>query len=329
MRRLCENDGAGREAGDASAGQRTWLLVVVLGLLACALAVPVSAVMRGVVRVGRVTVPAGQELHRPLLVLGGPVRIDGATTAPVVLLGGQLALAGRAEDDLVALPGDVALDSRATAHGNVISLAGRVALVPGAEITGSVIGSRSQWSASQIVPHDGLLTFILQRLRLAGLTMAALLLLGLGVWTLLPWPALVTTATARRYRLRSAVLGIMTLVWAPLIVAPLAVSLAGLPLALLLALCLGGLWLIGVVSSAVRLGHHLLRLGGRAHSTLSATLAGLVLLGLLPAIPVAGSLALLLAGCVGQGAALAALWDREVASDLAVTQALAALRFPE
>jgi hypothetical protein len=196
-------------------------------------------------------------------------------------------------------------------------------------VSGSVVGNRTVWSARQSVAPRPSLDFVIQRLRLAGLATAGLLLLGLGVWTLLPWPALVTTATARRWRIRSAALGIGTLMWAPLIVAPLAVSLAGLPLAALLLLGLGGFWLIGVVSSAVRVGHRILRLGGRPHSTLSAALAGLVCLGLLPALPVVGSIALLLAGCVGLGAALLAIWDREAASDLAVTQTLAALTFPD
>jgi hypothetical protein len=62
---------------------------------------------------------------------------------------------------------------------------------------------------------------------------------------------------------------------------------------------------------------------------LAATLTGLVVLGLLPALPLIGPLALLLAGCVGLGAALVALWDREAAGELSVTQTLAALKFPE
>jgi hypothetical protein len=317
-------------AARAAAEQRAWLLAVLaVGVLACALAVPLSAYFRGALRLGSVDLPAGQEAHRPLLVVGGPARIDGVTYAPVVVLGGRIELNGHAEDDLVALPGDIAVASGAAAHGNVISLAGRIMVAPGADLTGSVIGQRTRLGRPAIVPARTSFDYVVQRLRLAGLAMSALLFLGLGVWTLLPWPALVTTATARRYRLWSVVLGIGTLLAAPLIVAPLAVSLAGLPLAVLLALGLGGLWLIGIVSTAVRLGHRLLSLSHRPHSTLSATLVGLVCLGLLPALPVLGAVALLLAGCVGLGAALLAVWDREAASDFAVTQALAALRYPE
>jgi hypothetical protein len=310
--------------------QRGWLTIVfALGVLVCALAVPVSAWFRGVVRLGAVDVPQGQEIRHPLLVLGGPARIDGVTYAPVVVLGGSIQLAGRAEDDLIALPGDIQVAAAAMAHGNVVSLAGQIMVEPGAELTGSVIGQRTRLGRPEIVPPRTSVDYVIQRLRLAGLAMSALLFLGLAVWTLLPWPALVTTATARRYRVSSVVLGIGTLVAAPLIVAPLAVSLAGLPLAALLVLGLGGLWLVGLVSTAVRLGHRLLSLGHRSHSTLSATLVGLICLGLLPALPVLGSVALLLAGCVGLGAALLAVWDREASSDLAVTQALAALRYPE
>ena len=210
-------------------------------------------------------------LAKPLLVVGGPARIDGVTYAPVVVLGGRIELNGRAEDDLVALPGDIAVASNAAAHGNVISLAGRIMVAPGADLTGSVIGQRTRLGRPAIVPARTSFDYVIQRLRLAGLAMSALLFLGLGVWTLLPWPALVTTATARRYRLWSVVLGIGTLLAAPLIVAPLAVSLAGLPLAVLLALGLGGLWLIGIVSTAgTAPGHRLLSLSHRPHSTLSA-----------------------------------------------------------
>jgi hypothetical protein len=62
---------------------------------------------------------------------------------------------------------------------------------------------------------------------------------------------------------------------------------------------------------------------------LTATLAGLICLGLLPALPLVGSIALILAGCIGLGAALLALWDREASGELSVTQTLASLKFPE
>jgi hypothetical protein len=311
-------------------GRRSWLLTAfALGVVACALAVPLSALLRGVVRIGPASIAAGAQDQQPVLAIGGTVHIDGVSSAPVVVVAGNIVLTGRADDDLVAFPGDISVASTAVARGDVIALTGRILVAPGAGLSGSVIGRRTPVETPEIVPKRASLAFVMQRVRLAGLAMSGLLFIGLGVWTLVPWPALVTTATARRYRLSSAALGLGTLVAAPLIVVPLAVSLAGLPLAIVLALSLGGLWSIGVVSSAVRVGHRLLSLGRCPHSTLSATLAGLVCLGLLPALPVIGSVALLLAGCVGLGAALLALWDREAASDFAVAQTLAAMRFPE
>ena len=301
-----------------------WLvLVVALAVLACSLAIPVSAVLRGIVRVGPVTILAGREQKQPLLVLGGPVHIEGSTGAPVVVLRGAIRVDGNARDDVIAIGGSVYLDRGSEALGNVVSLGGQILRDDGARVFGSVIGSGSPLPSPRA--HSGFVDLLISRLRLAGLVITALLLLGLAVWALLPWPALVTTATARRFRLRSALLGVGTLLCAPLIVVPLAVSLAGLPLAVLLTLGLGGLWLIGVVSSAVRLGHRLLLLGRRPHSLLSATLVGLICLGLLPVLPVLGSLALLLAGCVGLGGALVAVWDRDVTGDLAATQALTGL----
>jgi hypothetical protein len=97
----------------------------------------------------------------------------------------------------------------------------------------------------------------------------------------------------------------------------------------MLVLALTGFWLVGIVSTAVRLGHRLLNLSRRPHSMLTATLAGLICLGLLPALPLVGSIALILAGCIGLGAALLALWDREASGELSVTQTLASLKFPE
>lgn len=317
-------------ASGRRAAVRWWYLLAVSALiLGCSLLIPLSAIARGVVRVGSIQVAPGQEHTHPLLVLGGPVRIEGTARAPVIVLGGNAYLDGSARDDLIAVAGDVFLGSHAVAHGNVVSLAGRVTHAPGSIVSGGVIGSEPALSPVAGGTHVGPLQFLVRRLRLAGLAVTALLLLGLGVWAILPWPALVTTATARRFRLRSALLGVGTLLWAPLIVIPLAVSLAGLPLAILLALGLGALWLIGVVSSAVRIGHRLLNLGGRPHSMLSATLAGLICLGLLPALPIVGSLALLLAGCVGLGAALVAVWDRDVAGDFAAAQALSGITLPD
>ena len=311
--------------------KRSWfLLLLFVGVLLCGVAVPVSAVLRGVVRAGAVTVDSTQEWSGPLLVVGGPLTVSGSVDGPVVVLAGSVQLNGHAADDVITLPGAITLGPGATAQGNVIALGGDISVSPSAVIQGSRIGGRLPWSAHPNGGQDpSFLTLLIERLRLAGLTTAALLVLGLAVVTLLPWPALVTIATARRFRVRSALIGIATLIWAPLIVAPLAVSLPGLPLALLLGLGLVGLWLIGTVSTAVRLGHRLLGISGRPHSILAATLLGLVFLGLLPALPIVGAVALLLSGCIGLGAALVALWDREAAGELSVTQTLAAMTFPE
>ncbi len=317
-------------AGDGVQHRRPWfLLALFAAVLLCGAAVPASALLRGVVRFGRVTVPAQTEWSAPLLVVAGPLAIEGKTDAPVVVLGGPLALDGRAGDDLIAVFGPARLGPGATATGNAIALGGDVSVAPTAAVSGSVIGNRTPWLTPLDGGHKGLGTLVIERLRLAGLATSALLLLGLAVWTVLPWPALVTTATARRCRFRSVLLGLGALLWAPLMIAPLAVSLAGLPLAVLLLFGLCALWMVGVVSSAVRLGRRVLSIGHQPPSMLTSTLAGLLILGLLPALPLVGPIALVIAGCVGLGAALLALWDREAADELSVTQTLAALRFPE
>jgi hypothetical protein len=314
-------------AGDR---ERPWfLLALFLGVLLCGAAVPLSAMLRGVVRFGRVTVPAQTEWRAPLLVVAGPVNIVGRTDAPVVVLGGPLALDGEAADDVITLFGAASLGPGATALGNAISVGSTITVAPTASVAGSVIGERAPWPASLSVPNRSVATLIAERLRLAGMAVAALLLLGIAVWTVLPWPALVTTATARRCRVRSVLLGLGAVCWAPLLIAPLAVSLAGLPLAALLLCGLAALWGVGVVSSAVRLGHRVLAFSHRPSSMLTSTLTGLILLGLLPAVPLIGSVMLVLAGCVGIGGALLALWDREASGELSVMQALATLKFPE
>jgi hypothetical protein len=305
------------------------MVALLAAVIICGAAVPTSAILRGVVRLGEVRIADDHEWRAPLLVVRGPVLIDGTADAPVIVIGGDIRVSGRAGDDLIALLGSVAVGPSASAAGNAIAVGGDVSVAPSASVAGSVIGSRMVRSADGSPGQESSPMFVVSRLRLAGMTVSALLLLGLAVLTLLPWPALVTTATARRCRMSSVVLGVATLVLAPLLIAPLAVSLAGLPLALLLTLGLIGLWMLGVVSTAVRLGHRLLSLSGRPHSMLTATLTGLICLGLLPALPFVGSIALLLAGCVGLGAALVALWDREASGEMSVTQTLASLRFPE
>lgn len=305
------------------------LIALFVTMLTCAAAVPASAAARGVLRLGAVTIPANQRETKPLLVFGGPVTVAGISAAPIIAIGGPLRVEGQVSDDAVAILGNISLGPLSTANENVVALGGNILEAPGAHSSGNIIGEHIPWAGSNQKPAQGSADFLFARLRLAGFVMTALLLLGLAVWAVLPWPALVTTATARRFRLRSAFLGIAMLLWAPLIVAPLAVSLAGLPLAILLLLGFSGLWLIGVVSSAVRLGHRLLNLGGYPHSLLSASLAGFVCFGLLLMLPVAGAIALLLAGCVGLGGALIAMWDREMASDLATTQALSMISFSD
>lgn len=235
---------------------------------------------------GPATVAAGASRDQ-LLVVGGPLRVDGEVRGAAVVLGGDIEVgeAGRV--------------------GRAVALGGAVDVAPGGvapSVAGAALLAPSRPRPSPA--REGLLDD-LRGLAQRGATWLSFT--GLGVLVVGRWPRRALSAADGLGRhLGWYLLGGMVLSASGLVLTGgLTLTLVGAPLALLIALGLGAAWFLGLVSLALHLGAALPAQGNRPDWL--SFLLGAGLLGAIASIPWVGgllfgllSLAALTAGVVSR-----------------------------
>jgi hypothetical protein len=189
----------------------------------------------------------------------------------------------------------------------VLSIAGGIYKARHVTVSGRLGGALHAWDGTPTRgrPSPGTLAFLNVRLGLAaGL---ALLLIGICLIAVFPWQVVLIATTLRGEPLKSAAAGLTNLIIFVFLVAPLGLSLAGLPFALLLTAAAVLAWLFGLTAAAVVLGRLLAR---GTVSLVWAAGAGLLLLACSLAIPLLGPLAISAIGLIGTGALAVALISR-------------------
>ncbi|TAK25503.1 MAG: hypothetical protein EPO26_03820 [Chloroflexota bacterium] len=285
----------------------TLMALVVFG----ASLVPLMALGRGTVHLGRFNVPYGESLDRTLLVVGGDADIEGTTRAPLMVVWGDARIHARSTDDIVTVGGNIYLGPTAIAERDVVALSGRVLRADGAVVHGNVAGQELRWTGNAFGADANLANTALARIRLTLLGAAAGLLLAIAAVTVVPWIVVLAAATLRGAPGGSSLVGLVGLSCGPLLIVPLGLSLIGAPLAGLLALALALAWWLGSSAVSMLIGRWALRAIRRDGSMTRATLVGGALVGSLLGIPIAGGAVIVLCGAVGAGAVLVALIEGE------------------
>jgi hypothetical protein len=279
-----------------------WLL-----LLGLSSAVPLSALFRGVIHVGTqpLTVPAN--VSKPVISFGSDVILPRGSHNVVVVVAGNIRASGPVRDDLVSIDGDVYLHHGTRITGDVLSIIGGIYRSADVETTGRLGGALHQWNDGTPTRRHHLRSTVTTSMRLGLAAGLALLLIGTCLTVVFPWQVVLISTTLRSAPVKSASAGATSLIAFVFLVAPLALSLAGLPFALLLAGAATLAWLFGMTAAAVVLGRSLAR---RGVPLLWATSAGLVVLALIMAVPVIGPVAVTLIGLTGAGALAVSLLSR-------------------
>lgn len=279
-----------------------WLLL--LGLSA---AVPLSALFRGVIHVGThpLTVPAN--VSKPVISFGSDVILPRGSRNIVVVVAGNIRASGPIRDDLVSVDGDVYLHHGTHITGDVLSIIGGIYRSSDLVTTGRLGGALHPWNDKAPMRHHRLRSTVTTSMRLGLAAGLALLLIGTCLTIVFPWQVVLISTTLRNAPVKSASAGATSLIAFVFLVAPLALSLAGLPFALLLAGAATLSWLFGMTAAAVVLGRSLAR---RGVPLLWATSAGLFVFALVMAIPVVGPLTVTLTGLAGEGALAVSLLGR-------------------
>jgi cytoskeletal protein CcmA (bactofilin family) len=276
---------------------------VIFALLFVLLAVPAVAFAADgerkdqVVISGSVDVPTGQTAG-DIVIVDGPVRIDGTVTGDVVAVAGKVTISGHVRGDVTTAANRLRLLDGARVDGDVHYGDEKPVVAGGASVGGKI--EDEGWR------EVGTSTFawglgILVWLAVTGST----LILGLLLVALVP-RSLEAAWEAADTSLGAAIgMGVGLFLGLPLVAILIAVTAVGLPLALLLFLALLPLYALGYVAAAWMLGRRVMS-GSRGRFV--PLLVGLLILRVLALVPVLGGLVGLAATTLGLGALGLAAW---------------------
>lgn len=290
--------------------RRTFLMLFGLAVIALALALltPLRGLQTGALRIGDTTVQSSS--HGAVLDIGGHVIAPHGSAAGIAVVFGDLTVNETIRGDVTAVLGNITLDPQAIVAGNAVAVGGSMRAQVGSIVRGDVIGSAPLLAQP---PRT-----LYARIRLALAAWIALMLLGVILSALFPWPLLLVAATARRMTWQSMLTALGGGIGLVLVIVPLTLSVAGLPLALALVLVTVLSWAFGLVAIGVAVGRRLLRPFGLSRSTLFAAVCGLGVMGVVAAIPIAGPVLIIGSGLWGAGAALISALDIDTAESLLV-----------
>lgn len=282
--------------------RRVWPLALLISLAALALPGAASAAETAdneedaiVVISGDVTVPRGEAVDA-IVVADGDVRLAGHADGDVVLFAGDATISGRIDGDLVTLGGQARLLPSAYVAGDVRYGDERPIVSGAAIVRGDV--TQEDWDDSlELLPFIGAFALWLG----IGISMAIL-----GVLLLLIAPR-AADAIHERSRERVGVViavGIAVAICLPLAAALAAITLVGLPLALVIGLALLPAAALAYVAAAYALGRRII---SPPRSRIWSFLAGLAILRALALLPFLGFLVGLAAVIFGFGLLAAAI----------------------
>lgn len=266
------------------------------------LALPAGALAKGgkaknqVVITGAVDVPRGSTA-KTIVIVDGPVRIDGHVTHDVVAIHGTVTIAGSVDGDVTTVSKRAHLLPGSHVRHDVVYGDKRPIVDSGATVGGKVRHEGWSKASSSFAWALGLFVWI-------AVTVTALVL---GILVVALTPRVVESAwAATRSGLGSVIgMGVALLIGLPLVALGIAATVLGLPLSLLLLLALVPFYALGYVTSAWLVGRRVLS-GPRDRFV--PMLVGLVILRLLGLVPVLGALVGLAATVVGVGALGVAAW---------------------
>ena len=243
-----------------------------------------------IVLVGSVLIDR-DETAGDIYVLDGDVTIRGTVTGDVVVADGDVTIRGTVEGDVVTVAGQATLGRRGNVGGDITYADKEPVQTPGSQVGGEV----NKFD----VGDAGILGAIAW---LIGITVS-MFLLGLLLLLLAPRAADAVARTAAAKALVSFGVGFLAFFLIPILAVAAFFTVVGIPLGIILLLLLLPLYAISYVTAAFALGRRIIK-----GSRILAFLVGLVILGLLSLIPIAGGLIGLLATMFGLGLLLMTLF---------------------
>jgi hypothetical protein len=227
--------------------------------------------------------------------------------------GGSVTIRGVVEGDVVMFEGNMVIDG--VVNGDVSLYGGNLTLGDNAQVKGDVHvcgGIWRQGSSSQLHGSAFACTKSLGAL-LAGTSGVSTRLWFTLVWvivgvlltSLLPENVMLVCTTVKSKMGRSFVLGLLSVLLAPAILAVLVGLIIAIPLAMLIAIGLIGAWALGTVAVGWIVGDYILHSVAPLHSTrFLQVIVGMTALVLVGTLPTIGLWITIGSGLVGLGAVL-------------------------
>ena len=234
-------------------------------------------------------------------VAGGSVTIAGDVKGAVEVVGGHLTLDGHVGGDVEATGGDVSLGPDARVDGK-LTYSSRTELRPdaAAQVAGGI--TREPWK------HDH---YPMRWHHLSGIWSVGYALLALLVLAIAPGYAGRITDTIHDDAVQSLLIGLIALVVVPMAMLFLAITIIGIPAALLLLLAYLLLMMFGRLFAAIAIGDIVLQRlrGGTLQATdrgarMLAAIIAVLVIGFLAFLPIVGSLIGMVVTLLGLGAIL-------------------------
>jgi hypothetical protein len=217
------------------------------------------------------------EIAGDLVVFAGNVVIEGKVDGNVSLYGGNLSLqdGGHIDGDVHVCGGQWTEDSNTAMHGNVFACTRSLGVLL---ISDNGTTFRF-WST---------LTWVL---------------LGIFLTTLLPEHVMFVRTTARGKVRRSLLLGLLSMMLAPVVLVLLTALIISIPLAIIVVVGLVAAWALGTVAIGWLIGDYILRKVAPLQNTRTIQIVlGMTLLALVGSLPYIGWLVNLGTGLIGLGA---------------------------
>jgi len=268
---------------------------------------------------GNATLEENSTVTGSVVVLGGELIAQGHIQQDAVVMGGSADINGQVDGDLVLLGGVIVVGPQAEVKGDLVVIGGTLQREPGASVGGRIVeGALSTHQPFSLPPktrgmfdvehwaweaYHGLLRGLWGGIK-------ALILAGLAALLALFAPqALERTGQAvERYPWQTLAVGLVASLLTVGLIVVLAITILGLPLALLVAMLVSVAYLLGLLGLGWLLGQRLTRAFGQKWPIVAeAALGTLLLMLLLAALDVLGCLGWpvrILVSLAGFGAAL-------------------------
>ena len=248
-----------------------------------------------VVLTGRVDV-AEDETFDTVVIFDGPSSVAGTVRGAVVSFNGPVDVTGTVQEDVVSFNGPVTIRSGAIVQGDVISRSA-VTVEEGATVDGEI-------RRDIVNIFSDPFPFFARFLAWVALT-ASLLALGLLFVLLAPRAADAVAVAWRTGMGPSIGWGLILAIGLPIFGVLIAITVIGIPLAVMLLFALGLLYGLGYVAGTIVLGRLVIK---PPSSMLLAFLLGLLVLRLIALVPILGGLVGAIVTVIGFGSIAVAIW---------------------